>query len=308
MKFVLSDLLVRIAQWSPVRNPGGRHGGRPSTFVILILALASLSSLHAAERIVSSSGTITEILYALGREGELVAVDTSSVYPEEALKFPKVGYARQLSAEGILSVNPTMLIVTEDAGPPNVIDQVGKAGVKVVHLSNQHTPEAAEERVRKIGEALGASAEAEKVVAKMKADLKAAAERVAAQAAHPKVMFIYARGGGIMNVSGTQTAADAIIQLAGGTNAVQDYESYKPLTAEGAVSAAPDFILVTTRGLEGSGGVEGLLKQPGLALTPAGKAGRVIAMDDLLLLGFGPRLGQAALELCGQLHPQSAKP
>lgn len=106
-----------------------------------------------------------------------------------------------------------------------------------------------------------------------------------------------------MNVSGTGTSADAIIALAGGKNAVQGYESYKPLTAEGAVEAAPDVILVTTRGLASSGGVEGLLKQPGLELTPAGQAGRVVAMDDLYLLGFGPRLGEAVRDLCGQLHP-----
>jgi iron complex transport system substrate-binding protein len=106
-----------------------------------------------------------------------------------------------------------------------------------------------------------------------------------------------------MNVSGTGTSADAIITLAGGTNAVQEFENYKPLTAEGAVSAAPEFILVTSRGLESSGGIDGLLKQPGLALTPAGKNKRIIVMDDLLLLGFGPRLGQAAKELCEHLHP-----
>jgi iron complex transport system substrate-binding protein len=112
-----------------------------------------------------------------------------------------------------------------------------------------------------------------------------------------------------MNVSGTGTSADAIIELAGGKNAVTGYENYKPLTAEGAVAAAPEFILVTSRGLEASGGVDGLLKQPGLALTPAGKEKRVIAMDDLLLLGFGPRVGQAAKELCEKLHadPKSAQ-
>lgn len=272
----------------------------------LFLFLAAVSPLCAAERIVSAGGAITETIYALGREGDLVAVDVSSLYPAAATKLPQVGYARQLSAEGILSVNPTVLFVTDEAGPPNVIDQVEKAGVKVVRLGNQHTPEAAAERIRQIGAALGAGEAAEKLVGAMQSDLKNAAGRVAAQPEHPKVMFIYARGGGVMNVSGKHTAADAIIALAGGTNAVQDYESYKPLTAEGAVAAAPDVILVTERGLQASGGAEGLLGQPGLALTPAGKAGRVVVMDDLLLLGFGPRLGQAVLELNGKLHPGAA--
>jgi iron complex transport system substrate-binding protein len=278
-------------------------------FFPIFCAAALALPVQAAERIVSTAGAVTETIYALGAQDEVVAVDVSSVYPEAATKLPKVGYARQLSAEGILSMNPTQVFVTEDAGPPEVIDQVEKAGVKVVRLSNKHTPEAAVERIVQIGEALGRKAEAEKLAETVKAELAEAAAQVAATPGKPSVLFIYARGGGTMNVSGTGTSADAIIELAGGKNAVTGYENYKPLTAEGAVAAAPDVILVTSRGLEASGGVEGLLKQPGLALTPAGKAGRVVALDDLYLLGFGPRLGQAVKELCTQLHaaPQSAQ-
>lgn len=275
----------------------------------IFLFLVALSTLRAEEKIVSAAGAITETLYALGADKELVAVDVSSVYPEKANALPKIGYARQLSAEGILSMNPTVLLVTEDAGPPEVIKQVETAGVKVVKLENKHTPEAAVARVITIGEAVNRKAEAEKLAATMKAEIEAAKALASSQTSKPKVLFIYARGGGVMNVSGTGTSADAIIDLAGGVNAVKDYENYKPLTAEGAVAAAPDIILVTTRGLEASGSVEGLLKQPGLAMTPAGKAGRVISMDDLFLLGFGPRLGQATKELCEQLHqaPKTAQ-
>lgn len=279
-----------------------------SLFPVLLAAVLAIPA-HAAERIVSTAGAITETIYALGAQGELVAADVSSVYPAEATKLPSVGYARQLSAEGILSVNPTLVLVTEDAGPPEVLQQLETAKVKVVKLSNKHTPEAALERIQKIGEAVGRPAEAAKLVESVSADLDAAKALVASAKGKPSVLFIYARGGGTMNVSGTGTSADAIIELAGGKNAVTGYENYKPLTAEGAVAAAPDFILVTSRGLEASGGVDGLLKQPGIALTPAGKEKKIIAMDDLLLLGFGPRVGQAAKELCEKLHadPKSAQ-
>lgn len=276
-------------------------------FFSLLVAVSLSATVQAKERIVSAAGAITETIYALGAADELVAVDVSSVYPAEANALPKIGYARQLSAEGILSMNPTVVLVTEDAGPPEVLKQIESAGTKVVVLSNKHTPEAAAERIIKAGEAVNRKAEAEKVVAKLNEDVAAAKAQVAAVTEHPKVLFIYARGGGVMNVSGTGTSADAIITLAGGKNAVTEYENYKPLTAEGAVTAAPDVILLTTRGLEASGGKEGLLKQPGLALTPAGKAGRIIVMDDLYLLGFGPRLGQATKELCEQLHPATPK-
>ena len=273
-----------------------------------ILALMVATTLVAkaepgSPRVVSGAGAITETIYALMAQDLLVAVDRSSVYPPEVSKLPQVGYARQLAAEGILSVHPTLLLVTDDAGPPDVLTQVEATGVKIVRLTNDHTPEAAENRIRAIGGQLGRTTEAGRLVASMHAELDAARARAKEAGSRPRVIFIYARGGGVMNVAGKATAADSMITLAGGTNAVQGYEGYKPLTAEAAALAAPDFILVTSRGLESSGGLDGLLSQPGLSLTPAGKQRRVIVMDDLILLGFGPRLGQAVKQLCDQLHP-----
>ncbi len=266
------------------------------------------TALHADEpRRVSAGGAITETICALGAEKSLVAVDVSSVYPEEVTKLPQIGYARQLSAEGILSANPTEMFLAEDAGPPAVIEQVEKAGVKLVKLSAKHGAEPAEDRIIEIGKVLGQEAKAEELVTKIKADLKSVEDIKAKHPERPKVLFIYARGGGTMNVAGTDTAADSIITLAGAENAVKDYTGYKPLTAEGAVAAEPDYILVTTRGLQTSGGVDALLEQPGLAATPAGKAKRVISMDDLYLLGFGPRFGEAAKDLAEKLHPDAPK-
>lgn len=272
--------------------------------ILCLLAAASTLAAEPAARIVSAGGSITETIYALGAQDQLVAVDISSVYPAEAEKLPKVGYARQLAAEGILSVNPTVVIAHDDAGPSEVLTQLEKANVKLIRLSNEHTVESAEERIRQIGDLVGKKAEATALAESLHRDLKTAQERAAAAGTKPKVLFIYTRGGGVMNVAGTKTGADAIIALAGGTNAITGYEGYKPLTAEAAVAAEPDFILVTSRGLESSGGIDELLKQPGLSSTPAGQARRVIAMDDLYLLGFGPRLGQAALELNEKIHAQ----
>lgn len=281
-------------------------------FILLVsscLLLGAFSQKTLAEdapKVVSAGGSLTETVYALGAEKCLVGADTSSVYPEAATKLPQVGYMRMLSAEGVLSLKPNVLLTTVDGGPPNVLEQIKGAGVEVVQLSGDHTVAATEERIRKVAAAVKADAKAEAVIESLRKDLKAAEEKVKTFPSKPKVLFIYARGGGTVNVSGIKTAADAIIALAGGVNAVTGYEGYKPLTAEAAVAAAPDFILVTSRGLEGAGGVDNFLKQPGLELTPAGKNRRVIAMDDLYLLGFGPRLGQAALELCGLLHPDKA--
>jgi len=256
------------------------------------------------KRVVSAGGMITEIVYALGEERCLVGADISSLYPEAATKLPQVGYMRMLSAEGVLALQPSLLLTTVEGGPPNVLEQLKDAGVEVLPLSAEYTAAAAEERIRKVAAALKVEAKAEPIVAALQKDLKTAEEKVKNTSGKPKVLFIYARGGGTLNVGGTKTAADAMIALAGGINAVTGYEGYKPLTAEAVVAAEPDFLLVTTRGLESAGGLESFLRQPGLALTMAGKNRRVIAMDDLYLLGFGPRLGKAASELCDLLHPQ----
>jgi iron complex transport system substrate-binding protein len=258
---------------------------------------------QAEERVVSGAGAITETVYAIGADKALVGVDLSSVYPTEAAKLAQVGYARQLSAEGILSVQPTILLVSEDGGPAAVIEQIEKAGVKVVKLESAHTPEAAVERIRNVGAALNQATEAEKVANELSTDLAGVKKQLEGTTQRPKVLFLMAHGGGTMNVAGRGTAADAVIALAGGVNAVKDYDGYKPLTAEAAVAAAPDYILTTTRAIGGAGGVEGLLKLPGLDLTPAGRNAKVIVMDDLYLLGFGPRMGKATQELFTQLHP-----
>jgi iron complex transport system substrate-binding protein len=226
-------------------------------------------------------GSVTEIVFALGAGDKVVGVDSSSVYPEEATQLPQVGYQRQLAAEGVLALNPTLILATTEAGPPEAIVQLKDSGVTVLILPAEESVEGAKAKIRGLAQALSLADKGEALIQKMEAEL-AEAERLQAQVnSKPKVIFIYARGPGAVNVAGVETAADAMIRLAGGVNAVQDYEGYKPLTAEAAVAATPDVLLLLSRGLESLGGQEALLKQPGLAQTPAGQNGRVIAMDDL---------------------------
>jgi len=269
-----------------------RLGGTLSAILIFV-ATAN------AERVVSVGGPITEIIYALGQEATLVGVDTSSIYPEAATKLPQVGYQRLLAAEGMLSLRPTLIIATEDAGPPTTIEQVKASGVRIVIVPGLHSIAGVKEKIRAVAHALNCEPKGEEVVHALEADeAKLAAKFVDT----PHVLFIYARGGGVFNVSGEGTAADSMISLSGGVNAVRGYHGYKPLTPEAAVTAAPDVILISTRGLESVGGVDKLLAQGGLALTPAGKNRRIIAMDELYLLGFGPRTGRAVQELAARLH------
>lgn len=260
------------------------------------------NSTETAQKIVTVGGSATEIIYALGAGDKLVGVDTSSVYPETATKLPQVGYQRTLSAEGVISLKPSLVIITPDAGPPAAIQQIENAGIRVIRINNDLSPDGAKAKIREVAEALNLQAKGEDVVKKLEGDLNDAQKIVAAQKTKPKVVFIYARGAGTANVGGTDTPADAMIKLAGGENPVTGFSQYKPLTPEALVAAQPDVILLPSRGLDTMGGVDAILNLPGVKDTPAGKNKKIVGVDDMLLLGFTPRLGQGVKDLCEKIH------
>lgn len=253
-------------------------------------------------RIVTLANAVTEIVYALGMGDRVVGVDQSSLYPPEVQDKPQVGYFRQTSAEGILSLRPGLVIASEGLGPPAVAQQVRSAGVPVLILEEAHAVEAVQRRIRLIGQALGRARAADSLISQLDRDLRSARALQKGIDRPLRVLFIYARGAGVVQVAGRETSADAVLQLAGAQNVVTDYEGYRPITAESVVAAAPDVIVIPERGLESVGGVDGLIQQPGLALTPAGKQRRVIAVDDALLLSFGPRLGKGVYALTSALY------
>ena len=275
----------------------------PFLLLALMVWMACVSVATAASRIVSVGGSVTEIVYALGAGADVVGVDTSSTHPEAATELPQVGYQRRLSAEGVLSLQPDVVLVSSDAGPPVVLSHL-KAAVEVVEIPSVYSIAGAEDKIRLIANILGRKEQGEQLVGNLRRDLavaQAALDRVRSQ---PSVLFLYARGLGTLYVSGTGTAADAMIRLAGGVNAVSEYADFKPFTPEAVVAAAPDVLLMLSRGLESLGGVEGLLQLSGIALTEAARHRRIVAMDDLFLSGFGPRLGAALNELIFHLHPE----
>ena len=251
----------------------------------------------ASDRLLVLSGGLTESVFAIGAGDRVIAADSTSVFPPEVERLPRLGYYRQLSAEGILALKPDAVIAPDDAGPPGVLDQVRAAGVDVVILPGAASADSARKRIEMLGVLLDLPTEA----ARVRADLDRALAGVPKLATAPRVLFVYARGAGTLQVAGQQTAADEMIALAGAQNAARGYTGYRPLTAEAIVAADPDVLLLTTRGLEAIGGVEAALALPGISLTKAGEAKRVVALDDLLLLGFGPRTGAAAQALAKEL-------
>ena len=248
-------------------------------------------------RIVSLGGAVTEIVFALGYGEKVVGVDASSSYPEAVNDIAKVSYHRRLSAEGIISLAPTLVIATTEAGPPEVIQQLRSAGITILILPHEPTVQCTIEKIQIISSALNKEIEAAEIIGQINKDLMLVKSFNKNQINKQKVIFIYARGQGNLMVAGKETAANTMVKLAGAVNAVQDYNGYKPLTAEAVVLAAPDVILLMDSGLVSIGGPEKIWSIPGISLTPAGKNKRYEAIDGLKFLGFGPRVTQAVLEL-----------
>lgn len=254
---------------------------------------AARAASGAPERVVSIGGGVTEIAYAVGGGPRVVATDTSSLYPKAATELPQVGYQRTLSAEGVLAQRPDLVLLSEDAGPPAAIAQLAASGVKLVRVTNGHSLEAARERVTTIANALERPEGAKPVLAALDRETRGPLARAKAMKVHPKVLFVFAHGPNAVSVAGEDTAGDAMIKLAGGANAMKGFSGYKPLTAEAVVTSAPELVVLTSIGHASLGGDAKILSLPGLALTPAGKAKRVLALDDIEFLTFGPRMGHA---------------
>ncbi|MDM0069233.1 ABC transporter substrate-binding protein [Variovorax sp. J31P207] len=250
-----------------------------------------------APRLVTISGAITEVVYALGAESQLVGTDTTSLYPEAARQTPKVGYMRQLSAEGLLSLKPDAVIATTESGPPVVLDQLRTAGVRLELVEADHSWSEVQRKVAAVGRAAARERQARELMARLDAEWAGLQQRVAASPGRkPRVLFVLSHSAS-PQVSGEKTAANAVIGFAGGVNCLSGFQGYRPMTAEAMASAAPDVILTTTQSIEAHGGAEKFWQRPELALTPAFKRRALVAQDALLLLGFGPRLPAAVSEL-----------
>ncbi|WP_459176516.1 heme/hemin ABC transporter substrate-binding protein [Ewingella americana] len=248
---------------------------------VLVGYLTPLS--HAAERVISIGGDVTEIVYALGSGDEVVARDSTSTHPEKVEKLPDVGYIRQLNAEGILAMKPTLVLTSELAEPSLILQQVAQNGVKVVRVPGNASLDTVPLKIEVIADALNRQQEGEKLIATYRQQLAAVKKGLLPV----KVLFVMNHGGTTALAAGQNTAADAMITAAGAQNAMQGFTRYRPLSQEGIIASAPDLLLITTDGVRTLGGLDQVWKLPGLALTPAGRNHRVLVLDDMSLLGFG---------------------
>lgn len=273
-----------------------------------LVALSVASPASAAERIVAVGGVVTEIVYALGAQDRLVGVDSTSLHPPEALSDnPDIGYVRALSAEGVLSLGPDRVIAVEAAGPPDALALIAQAGVDVDTVSEELSGEGVLARIARIGALVERPAEARALSDEAAAGLRELDARRAELERSVNVLFVLSLQNGRAMVGGRDTSADAAIRLAGAQNAARDIEGFKPITDEAIIAAAPDVILTINRG-DHALSADDVFSLPAFSATPAAATRRLIAMDGLYLLGFGPRMPKAMMDLMDALYPQAGIP
>ncbi|MGA0598848.1 heme/hemin ABC transporter substrate-binding protein [Enterovirga sp. CN4-39] len=266
-------------------------------------AAGSAAEASPPARIVSLGGAVTEILYRLGAGDRVAAVDTTSIHPPEALGTrPNVGYLRQLSAEGILSVRPDLVLAVDGAGPPDVLQQVREAGVPIEAVPEAPTPAGIVGKIAVIARVVGREKEGAALMEEVERGFAVLAADRARITRPVRALFVLSLQNGRVMVGGRGTTADGMFALAGAENVAAAVKGYKPMSDEAILAAQPEVVVMMETG-PGAVPAAEVLGGAALAGTPAGRNGRLVKMNGLYLLGFGPRTPAAARELMTSLMP-----
>jgi iron complex transport system substrate-binding protein len=280
---------------------------RVAALCVVLLASQGVLAADLPQRWVSAGGALSEWVSALGGESKLVGVDTTSQHPESLRALPSIGYQRQLSAEGVLSLRPQILVGTGEMGPPPVLAQIRAAGVQVELFSAEPSLEALQTNLRHLGQLLGAETKATKLFDDYQQRLTQHAARVneaRLKQKAPGVLLLVGNAGGKSLIAGKGTAADWLLEQAGGQN-LATHSGYKPFSVETLASLNPEVLVFADRALSGEEARAALFKEnPILSSTRAAKGGRVMELDPTLLVGgLGPRLPQSLVKLTDGFYP-----
>jgi len=291
---------------------------RPTCFAVVVAAIVALApaahsepahdtSRHDTSRIVSIGGAVTEILYALGLEQRIVAVDATSFYPPQAMREkPSVGYFRQLSPEGVLGLNPSLILAIDGAGPKQAVSVLQSAGVDFVSVPDTFTGEGIIAKIRVIAAAAGVEKRGECLASAVAADLDVLARLRGGISKPTRALFVLSFVGDRAQVAGRVTAAEGIMRLSGATNAITEFEGYKAVSDEAIIAAQPEAVLAMQR-VANPLDARTVFAHQAFALTPAAKRNTFVALNALYLLGFGPRTALAARDIAAALNPSLAK-
>lgn len=262
-----------------------------------------------ADRVVPLSGSIAELVFTLGLGDRVVARDITATFAQAA-KLPVVTRGHDVSAESVLSLKPDLVLAETTTGPAEAVEQIRAAGVPVLFVAPARGLHDVEPRIEAVAAALGVPAAGEALAERTQRRIAAVRKDVPREAEKPRVAFLYLRGSAsVYLIGGKGSGATSLIEAAGGVDAGAESglaKDFTALTSEALVKAAPDAILVMSKGLESVGGVDGLVKIPGVAETPAGADRRIVSIEDGALLSYGPRTDQVLKSVVAQLYEGDA--
>lgn len=277
----------------------------PKLPVIVTSATGDEVEVTDVDRLVPLTGSLSEIVFTLGLGDRVVARDITATF-QQAEDLPVVTRGHDVSAESVLSLKPTLVLAAESTGPEEAIDQIAAAGIPVLVLKSAASVDGIGDHIESVAKALGVAEAGKRLSQRTTQRLDAVAEDLPTVDEPPRVAFLYLRGSAsVYLIGGAKSGAPSMIEAVGAVDAGKESgidKDFVPITSEALVSAAPDVILVMTKGLESVGGVDGLVEIPGIAQTPAGMDKRVAAIDDGVLLNFGPRTDQVLTSLAEQIY------
>ncbi|MFE9533906.1 hemin ABC transporter substrate-binding protein [Streptomyces sp. NPDC006691] len=265
---------------------------------------------RSGARVVPLTGSLSEIVFTLGLGRQVVARDITATF-EQAAKLPVVTRAHDVSAESVLSLKPTLVLADTTTGPAEAVDQIRAAGIPLVVVEPAKSLADVDRRIETVAAALGVPDAGAELKSRTDQRISAARATPRKSGAKPRVAFLYLRGSAsVYLLGGAGSGASSLIEAAGGVDAGKESgltKDFTAITSEALAKAAPDAILVMSKGLASVGGIEGLLKVPGVAETPAGLDRRVVSIDDGVLLNYGPRTDEVLTSLVDQLYAKAKK-
>lgn len=263
------------------------------------------TTVEKADRIVPLSGSLSEIVFTLGLGDRVVARDITATF-DQAKGLPVVTRNHDVSAESVLSLHPDLVLAETTTGPDEAMEQIRDAGVPVLVVDPARSLADVGPRIRAVAEALGVPAAGKRLAQRSQDRIAAARKAIPSQADHPRVAFLYLRGSAsVYLIGGRGSGAASLLEAAGAVDAGAESglkKDFTAVTTEALAQAAPDAILVMSKGLESVGGIDGLVEIPGVAQTPAGTKRRVVSIEDGVLLNYGPRTDQVLRSLVRQLY------
>ncbi len=269
------------------------------------VAMAAPSLAAGPGRIVAVGAAVTECAFALGAGDRVVAVDSTSRFPAPVRSLPQIGYMRALAPEGLIALQPDLLLLSEESGPAQAVAVLRAAGAPIRLIPETPSGEGVAAKIRAVAAALGV--DGSMVADTVLADWRALDAPIAALRPLRSIFVLSAARGAVL-ASGAGTHAAAMLAACGAANAVAGFIGYRPLSAEAAVQIAPEAIVVMDHVLQEAGGIDALLAIPALSVTPVARTRRVVAIDGSYVLGFGPRAAHARRDMAQLLHPGAALP